>query len=163
VVFDKLKPNTRPIGSEINDMIVITDDIFISDDELFFKASRSGGPGGQNVNKVNTRITLFFDVANCESFSNVQKRRILSRLATRADKNGLIRVASQKFRTQKANRKAAVERLQQLLAEALKTRPVRKKTKVPYAAKKRRLEQKRQRSLLKQQRAKRNLAEDFAD
>ena len=144
-------------------MIDITDDIFICEDELIFKASRSGGPGGQNVNKVNTRITLFFDVANCESFSDVQKRRILSRLSTRADKNGLIRVASQRFRTQKANRRAAVERLQQLLAEALKTRPVRKKTRVPYAAKKRRLEEKRRRSLLKQQRAKRNLAEDFAD
>lgn len=144
-------------------MIDITDNISIREDELVFKASRSGGPGGQNVNKVNTRITLFFDVANCESFSNVQKRRILSRLATRADKNGLVRVASQKFRTQKANRRAAVERLQQLLAEALKTRPVRKKTKVPYAVKQRRLEEKRRRSLLKQQRAKRNLAEDLAD
>jgi len=144
-------------------MIDITDNIFIREDELIFKASRSGGPGGQNVNKVNTRITLFFDVPNCESFSDVQKRRILSRLSTRADKNGLIRVASQRFRTQKANRRAAVERLQQLLAEALKTRPVRKKTKVSYAVKQRRLEEKRRRSLLKQQRAKRNLAEDFAD
>jgi len=144
-------------------MIDITDNISIREDELVFKASRSGGPGGQNVNKVNTRITLFFDVANCESFSNVQKRRILSHLSTRADKNGLIRVASQRFRTQTGNRRAAVERLQQLLAEALKARPVRKKTKVPYAVKQRRLEEKRRRSLLKQQRAKRNLAEDFAD
>ena len=144
-------------------MIEITDNICIREDELIFKASRSSGPGGQNVNKVNTRITLLLDVANCESFSDVQKRRILSRLATRADKNGLVRVASQRFRTQKANRRAAVERLQQLLAEALKTRPVRKKTKIPYAAKRRRLEEKRRRSLLKRQRAKRNLGEDFAD
>ena len=144
-------------------MIEVTDNISIREDELFFKASRSGGPGGQNVNKVNTRITLFFDVSNCESFSDLLKRRILSHLSTRADKNGLIRVVSQRFRTQKANRRAAVERLQQLLAEALKTRPVRKKTRVPYAAKKRRLEEKRRRSLLKQQRAKRNLAEDFGD
>jgi ribosome-associated protein len=144
-------------------MVKITDNISIRDDELVFKASRSGGPGGQNVNKVNTRITLFFDVANCESFSDVQKKRILSRLATRAGKNGLVRVVSQKFRTQNANRRAAVERLQQLLADALKTRAVRKKTRVPYAAKQRRLEQKRRRSLLKQQRAKRNLAGDFAD
>ncbi len=144
-------------------MIEITDNISIREDELIFKASRSSGPGGQNVNKVNTRITLLLDVANCESFSDVQKRRILSRLATRADKNGLVRVASQRFRTQKANRRAAVERLQQLLAEALKTRPVRKKTKIPYATKRRRLEEKRRRSLLKRQRAKRNLGEDFAD
>ena len=141
-------------------MIDITDNIFIRDDELVFKASRSGGPGGQNVNKVNTRITLFFDVVSCESFSDVQKRRILTRLSTRANKNGVIRVVSQRFRTQKANRTAAVERLRQLLAGALKTRPVRKKTRIPYAAKQRRLEDKRRRSLLKQQRAKRNFTED---
>ncbi|MBA7485100.1 Peptidyl-tRNA hydrolase ArfB [subsurface metagenome] len=141
-------------------MIKITNNISIREDELVFKASRSSGPGGQNVNKVNTRITLFFDVANCESFSDAQKRRILTRLSTRADKNGLLRVVSQKFRTQKANRRAAVDRLQQLLVGALKTRPVRKKTKIPYAVKQRRLEEKRKRSLLKQQRAKRNLAED---
>ena len=144
-------------------MVEITDNISIRDDELVFKASRSAGPGGQNVNKVNTRITLFFDVANCGSFSDVQKRRILSRLATRADKNGLIRVVSQKFRTQNANRRAAVERLQQLLADALKTRAVRKKTRIPYAARQRRLEQKRRRSILKRQRAKRNLTGDLAD
>ncbi|MFB0555803.1 MAG: alternative ribosome rescue aminoacyl-tRNA hydrolase ArfB [Phycisphaerae bacterium] len=155
-----MKSQTKPIGSEKDVMIDITDNISIREDGLVFKASRSGGPGGQNVNKVNTRITLFFDVSNCESLSDVQKRRILSRLSTRADKNGLVRVASQRFRTQKANRRAAVERLQQLLAEALKTRPVRKKTKVPYASTQRRLEEKRRRSLLKQQRARRNLAED---
>ena len=162
-VFGKLKSQTRPTCSKTDAMIEIKDNIFIRDDELIFKASRSGGPGGQNVNKVNTRIMLFFDVASCESFSDVQKRRILTRLATRADKNGLVRVVSQKYRTQKANRRAAVERLQQLLAEALKIRPVRKKTKVPYAAKQRRLEEKRRRSLLKRQRSKKNSAEDFAD
>jgi ribosome-associated protein len=144
-------------------MVEITDKISIRDDELVFKASRSAGPGGQNVNKVNTRITLLFDVKSCDSFSEVQKRRILSRLATRADKNGILRIVSQRFRTQTANRRAAVERLKQLLADALKTGPVRKKTSVPYAAKQRRLEQKRRRSLLKRQRAKRKLAGDFDD
>jgi ribosome-associated protein len=66
-------------------MIEITDDIAICEDELVFKASRSGGPGGQNVNKVNTRVTLFFDVAGCEGLSDIQKQRILRRLATRAN------------------------------------------------------------------------------
>ncbi|MGD2095236.1 MAG: alternative ribosome rescue aminoacyl-tRNA hydrolase ArfB [Phycisphaerales bacterium] len=144
-------------------MIDITNNISIHENELTFKASRSAGPGGQNVNKVNTRITLLFDVARCESFTDFQKRRILNRLSTRIDKNGFIRVVSQKYRTQKANRRAAVVRLQKLLAEALKTRPIRKKTSVPYAAKQRRLEEKRKRSQLKQQRAKKNLAKDFAD
>jgi len=144
-------------------MMEITNDIFICEDELVFKFSRSGGPGGQNVNKVNTRVTLFFDVAKCESFSDVQRQRILKRLATRANKDGIIRVVSQRYRTQKANRRVAVERLQELLREALKKKPVRRKTRVPKAVKQRRLEEKRQRSLLKQQRAKRNFAEDLAD
>ena len=144
-------------------MIEITSNISISEDELVLKVSRSGGPGGQNVNKVNTRVTLFFDVGNCENLSDAQKRRILTRLRTRTDKNGVLRVVSQKHRTQKANRQAAVERLQRLLADALKTLPVRKKTKVGYAAKQRRIEEKRRRGLLKRQRASRNLGEGFAD
>ena len=144
-------------------MIDITGNMYINEDELVFKVSRSSGPGGQNVNKVNTRVTLFFDVANCGNLSDWQKQRILTRLATRADKNGVLRVVSQKFRTQGANRKAAVERLQELLSDALKTRPIRKKSKVSYAAKQRRLEEKRRRSLLKRQRSAKNLSGDFTD
>ena len=131
-------------------MIEITNGIFIHEDEFVFKASRSAGPGGQNVNKVNTRITLFFDVANSDIFSENQKKRILSQLSTRADKNGMIRISSQKHRTQKANRNAAVEKLQNLLDDALKTRPIRKKTRMPYSAKQRRLEEKKRRGRLKQ-------------
>ena len=144
-------------------MIEISDDIFIQEDELVFQASRSSGPGGQNINKLNTRVTLFFDVANCESLSDLQKQRILARLATRADKNGVLRIVSQKYRTQRANRRAAVERLRDLLAGALKTKPIRKKSKVPYAAKQRRLKEKRRRSLLKQQRSAKNLNGDYAN
>jgi ribosome-associated protein len=137
-------------------MIEKKDDILISEEELVFKTSRSGGPGGQNVNKVNTRVTVFFDVTNTASFSDIQKKRILRKLATRADKDGVIRVVSQRYRTQKANRKAAVGRLQQLLGGALETRAVRKKTKVPEWAKQRRLEEKKRRSALKRQRAERD-------
>ena len=134
-------------------MIEIKRNISICEDELVFKFSRSGGPGGQNVNKLNTRATLFFDVANTTSFSDEQKKRILKRLATRADKDGVIRVVSQKYRTQKANRRVAIERLVELLREALKRKLVRKKTKVPEWAKQKRLEEKKRRSMLKQQRA----------
>ena len=144
-------------------MIQIAGNTFINDDEFIFKASRSAGPGGQNINKVNTRVTVFFDVANCANLSDWQKQRILTRLASRADKNGVLRLASQKFRTQGANRRAAVERLQQLLTDTLKTRPIRKKSKVSYAAKQRRLEEKKRRSLLKRQRSAKNLSGDFTD
>lgn len=133
-------------------MIEIARDIHIDEDELVFRASRSAGPGGQNVNKVNTRMTLLFDVAGCRSLSDRQKQQILSRMSTRIDKNGLLQVTSQKFRTQKANRNAAVERFKNLLAGALKNRPIRKKTRVPLAAKQKRLDEKRKRSRLKKQR-----------
>lgn len=125
----------------------------IPEDKLVFKYSRSGGPGGQNVNKVNTRVTVFFDVANCGTFSDDQKRRILERLSTRADKNGVIRVVCQRYRTQKANRQGAVELLEELVQGALKKKRVRKKTAVPAYAREKRLETKRRRSLLKKQRA----------
>lgn len=127
--------------------------IEIKEEELVFKYSRSGGPGGQNVNKVNTRVTVFFDVAGARGFSDRQKRQILKRLATRANKNGVVRVVSQRYRTQRTNREAAVERLGELLGEALKKKAVRKKTKVPEYARQKRLEEKKRRSLLKRQRA----------
>jgi ribosome-associated protein len=144
-------------------MIEIKHNIFINEDELVFKVSRSSGPGGQNVNKLNTRVTLLFDVKNSGGLSDLHKKRILTRLASRADKNGVLRIVSQKFRTQKANRNAAVERLRQLLTDALKILPVRKKSKVPYTARQRRLEEKRRRSLLKRQRSAKNLPDDFTD
>jgi len=127
---------------------------------LVCKFSRSSGPGGQNVNKVNTRVTVFFDVAGNEIFSQEQKELILRRLATRADKNGVIRVISQKYRTQKANRTAAIERLRELLKDSLKRRTVRKKTWVPEKARRKRLEEKKRRSMLKRQRAKRAFVEN---
>ena len=133
-------------------MLEIEDGIFLSDEELVFKASRSSGPGGQNVNKVSSRVTILLDVANCESFTDAQKKRILSRLRTRANKEGVIRAVSQRYRTQKANRRAATERLVELLRGALKKTPARKKTKLPAWAKQQRLEEKKRRSMLKRQR-----------
>lgn len=134
-------------------MLEIDANTQIDESELSFKASRSGGPGGQNVNKLNTRVTLLFDVAGSPSLSDEQKRRILRGLATRIDKRGVLRVVSQRFRTQKANCQAAVERFVRLLAEALTPKPVRRRTKVPARARQRRLDDKKHRSRLKQQRS----------
>ena len=135
-------------------MIEICNGVFIRDDELVFRSSRSSGPGGQNVNKVNTRMTVLLDVANSESFTAQQKRRILSELRTRANKDGVVRVASQRYRTQGANREAAIERLVELLRGAIKRRTVRKKTKIPASSKRRRLKDKKRRSVVKQLRGK---------
>jgi len=134
-------------------MMEISDNVHIRQDEIVVKASRSGGPGGQNVNKVNTRVTLFFDVANCGALSDIQKKRILARLAGRVDGQGVLRVVCQKFRTQSANRLAAMEKLRRLLAEALKKPRIRKKTSIPPSAHETRLDKKKRRGALKRLRA----------
>ena len=130
-------------------MLSVGPNAAIDPGQLVFKYSRSSGPGGQNVNKLNTRVTLFFDVTNCSTLSPSQKKRILNKLATRADKNGVVRVVSQKYRTQNANRRAAIERLTSLIADALKRKLQRRKTSVPKWANQKRLTEKKKRSQLK--------------
>ena len=88
-------------------MIDIQTGLSIPEGELTFTFSRSGGPGGQNVNKVNTRATLFFDVRNSPSLSEEQKALILERLKGRIDREGVMRVISQRHRTQGDNREEA--------------------------------------------------------
>jgi ribosome-associated protein len=141
-------------------MIIVTDRISIPEDELRFTASLSSGPGGQNVNKLNTRVTLWFDVVNSPSLSPEDKALLMSRLGSRISKDGVMRVISQQTRSQVANREVAVERFVQLLRTALKRTKVRKKMGLSNAAKLRRLEEKRQRSILKRGRLKPGRAEE---
>jgi ribosome-associated protein len=136
-------------------MIRITDQLTIPEYELWFTTARSGGPGGQHVNKVNSRVTLWFDVASSPSLSDLQKRRIMTRLATRVNRDGILRVVSQQHRSQTANRDTAIERFMALLREALTEAPTRHKTRVSAAAKRRRLDEKKQRGQIKQQRTQR--------
>ena len=141
-------------------MIRLNSGTLISEDRLTFKFSRSAGPGGQNVNKVNSRVTLFFDVAGSSELSENQKSRILKKLGRRIDKNGILRVISQKYRTQTANRKETIKRLEGLLKNALKKKNQRVKTAVPEKEKLKRREEKKRRSALKQQRAKLGFTDD---
>lgn len=143
-------------------MIEVTKGVSIPEAEVRFTASRSSGPGGQHVNKADTRVTLRFDVVNSESLSAEQKRRILSRLATRVNKEGVLRVVSQKTRSQAANRDAAVERFVNLLRQTLRRVPPRKRTQVPRAVKEHRLAEKKYRGRLKRERSKKIQSEGRA-
>ncbi len=127
----------------------------IPDDEITFKTSRSSGPGGQNVNKVESRVTLLFDLAGSPSLSDEQKILIRARLASRINKEGVLRVVSQKHRTQAANRETARERFQSLVRDALAERVERKPTRISKAVRDRRREEKRRRGELKRQRRER--------
>jgi ribosome-associated protein len=137
-------------------MIQVNTVLQIPDEELNFSASRSGGPGGQNVNKVNTRVTLRFDAARSPSLSADQKRLLLTRLAGRISRDGILRIVSQQHRTQAANRQAAVERFVEVLRKALARPKPRHKTRATHASKQRRLESKRHRSDIKRQRSQRS-------
>jgi ribosome-associated protein len=141
-------------------MIRISEQISISEDELVFTASHSSGPGGQNVNKVSSRVTLWFDVVNSRSLSPEQQELVTCRLPTRISKDGVLRVISQQTRSQVENKELAIERFVELLRDALKQVPTRKKTRVSKGAKLRRLEEKKQRSILKSKRSERVHVDD---
>jgi ribosome-associated protein len=135
-------------------MVRINDEVAIDDGELRFEFSRSSGPGGQNVNKVETKVRLLFDVRGSRSLTSGQRSRIEERLATRITKDGVLHVSSQRHRTREANRRATIERFVELMADALEEAEPRVRTKVPRAQRKRRLESKRQRSQKRALRAK---------
>ena len=121
----------------------------IPDEELTFVATRGGGPGGQHVNKVATRIELRFDVAASPSLTFEQKERILGCLRRRISAAGVLRIVAQASRSQAANRDAAVARFVELLAWALRRAAPRVPTRVSRAAKGRRVDEKKARSRLK--------------
>jgi len=140
-------------------MIQVTPSLSIPEDELVFTATRSSGPGGQNVNKVSTRITLLFDVKQSPSLPADAKKKLLDLYPTRINKEGIMRVVCQKHRSQMKNRELAIARWCELVAEALKPATVRKRTKTPRAAREQRLMEKKHRSQIKQNRSRSPISE----
>ena len=126
--------------------LFITDQLQIPASELRYRFSRSGGPGGQHVNRSETRVELLWDVGNSPSLSAAQRQRLLDELRNRIDDEGELHLVSGETRSQERNRKAVTERFVALLQEALRPRRKRKKTKLSKAAKKRRREEKRRQS-----------------
>ena len=121
----------------------INDEVTIDDDELRFEFARSSGPGGQNVNKVETKVRLLFDLYSSRSLNAPQRELIAERLGTRITKHGILFVTSQRHRSREANRKATIERFTELLNQALSEEEPRVRTKTPKSQKQRRLESKR--------------------
>lgn len=130
-------------------MIELVPGAFIDEAEIRFQASRAGGPGGQNVNKVATRVTLFFDVDGAAGLSGEHKVRIRERLSTRISRGGVMRVVAQRHRSQSANRQEALERLLALLRQALAEAPERTPTRPPRMVKEQRLADKHRRAAIK--------------
>jgi ribosome-associated protein len=131
-------------------IITINDRLEIPYSELSFRFARSGGHGGQNVNKVETKVELLFDVGRSPSLSEAQRRHIMTRLQSRIDSDGVLKIVEQDSRSQWRNRVEAMERFKELIGAALK--PVKKRvpTKIPRQDREKRLEAKKRRSRLKQ-------------
>lgn len=132
--------------------IEITPDLSIPQDEVGLRFSRSGGPGGQNVNRTATRVELLFDVARSPSLDERQRALLMNRLQGYIDGQGVLHLYSQATRSQWQNRRDVTERFRELVAGALRVRRPRRATRPSAAARERRLRKKRLRAETKRQR-----------
>jgi ribosome-associated protein len=134
-------------------LLNITDTLDIPLAELHFRFSRSGGPGGQHVNRSATQVELTFDVTASPTLTDPQRIRILSRLKSYIDSRGVLHLSSQTTRSQHRNRAEVIERFQDLLRRALHIPKRRVPTRPPPQVKERRLTEKHRKSTIKEGRA----------
>jgi len=120
--------------------------------ELVVRASRAGGPGGQHVNTSSTRVEVAWDMRHSTALSDEQRERLETRLASRLDTRGVIRVVAADTRSQAQNRALALARLARLVRDGLVVPKVRRATKPSRAAKQTRLDEKKRRSSTKRDR-----------
>ena len=132
--------------------IVLSHSLKIPITELQFKTSRSGGPGGQNVNKLETRVELLFDLLNSPIIPNHVRQRLLTNLSTHLDSSGLLHIVVQDTRSQWKNKQLAIERLVRLLKSAMVVHKKRSATKPTHTSRENRLHTKKVRSQIKRMR-----------
>jgi len=134
-------------------MIEVTPSLSLNEDELDISFIRASGPGGQNVNKVSSAVQMRFDARRSPSLSNDVSIRLQKLAGARLTGDGVIVITANRFRTQEANRRDAIERLVELIAKAAVVPVKRRPTRMPKAVKEKRLQSKSIRSGVKAGRA----------
>lgn len=134
--------------------IEVTPRLAIPRSELAYRATRSGGPGGQHVNTSSTRVELLWNLDASPSISDEQRARLKVKLRKRIGADGVFRLTSTGSRSQYQNKEDVTRRFANMLEQALRIPKPRKKTRVPRAVKEARLQSKKNRSKVKQQRGK---------
>ena len=122
--------------------------------EISFSVSRSGGPGGQNVNKVNSKVTIKFDVTNSQVLTVEEKEVLLKKLSTKLTKEGVLVLTSQESRSQLENKEEVLRKFEAMVNRAFEKKKVRKATKPSKSSVQKRIKSKKQHSEKKEWRRK---------